>query len=364
MRSRRGIAVRLIALVGAAIAARSGTAAALDPALPAYSAETEVSGNLVCTGGATMRDLAQRWADGFRGRHPNARIRIESDTTLSAEGFTALLDERVDCVTYVREPFPAELAAFQAKFGHAPLLVNVAGGSYATKGGTHALAIYVNSANPLSRLTLPQLDAVLSKTLRRGSAHQIATWGELGLGGAWAARPVHVYGMLTKRETGNPPGIVNYLQQRVLLGGEFRDDVREQRDQPGESALEGIVNRIAADRDGIGCSGFAFVMPGVKAVALAEARGGPYYRGSPREVALRLYPLSRRIYLMVNRPPDKPLAPLLREFLRWTLSREGQQIVAEDSMHFVPLNAAQARAARASIDTQISAAQFREREDL
>lgn len=319
-------------------------------ALPTYSARQAVAGELVCSGGDTMRPLVEAWARGFRKHQPEANVRVDPDANLSADGFAALLDGRAACVTFVREPFASELAAFHATFHHAPLLINVAGGSYATKGGTHALAIYVNAANPLSRLTLTQLAAVMSKAGAHPGAHGIRTWGQLGLAGEWATRPIHVYGMLTRRESGNPPGIVNFMQHRVLHDSEFRDDVREQRDRPGESALQAIVQRVAGDPDGIGYSGFAFATPGVKRVALAETDAGPYYSGSPDEVARRDYPLSRQIYLMLDHDPHEALSPLQREFLSWVLSAEGQRIVASDPMHFIPLNATQLRAARTVLD--------------
>ena len=297
-----------------------------------------------------MQNLAEEWARLFRLRHPRATVSIGHDITLSAEGFAGLLEGRVNCVTFVREPFTAELSAFKAKFGYPPLVVNVAGGSYAIKGGTHAIAIYVNASNPLSRLTLTELDAIFSKSRHRGGITAISTWGQLGLGGEWATRPIHVYTMLRRRDTANPPGIINYLEQRVLLGGEFRDDVREQRDATGEPALAAIVNRVAADPEGIGFSGFGFAVPGVKSLALAEAEGRAYFIGNQLQVASREYPLSRQIYLMVNRAPGRPLAPTMREFLLMALSREGQHAVAVDHTRFIPLSAAQIAAARWQID--------------
>ena len=337
----------LISLVAGAQAPSPNS---VDPALPPYSARLAVEGDIHCTGGSTMQDLAEDWALLFRQRHPRATVRIGHDTSLSAEGFTALMEGRANCVTFVREPFAAEVAAFKSRFGYAPLVVNVAGGSYATKGGTHAIAIYVNAANPLSRITLKQLDAIFSKTRRRGSEVEITRWGQLGLGGEWANRPIHVYTMLRHRDTANPPGIMNYLEQRMLAGGEFRDDVREQRDTPGEQSIAAIVNRIGTDPNGIGFSGFGYAVAGAKRLALAESDGGPFYSGRPHEVASRDYPLSRQIYLMVNREPGKALTPVLREFLLLALSREGQQAVANDHTQFIPLTAAQAAAARSPLD--------------
>ena len=337
-------------LISLATGAQVPSPRSVDPALPHYSPQLAVDGEFHCSGGSTMQDLAEDWARRFRQHHPRAKVRIGHDTSLSAEGFTALMEGRVNCVTFVREPFAAELSAFRSKFGYAPQVVNVAGGSYATKGGTHAIAIYVNAANPLRRVTLKQLDAIFSKSRRRGGDVEITRWGQLGLGGEWTNRPIHVYTMLRRRDTANPPGIMNYLEQRMLGGGEFRDDVRQQRDTPGEQSLAAIVNRISADPNGIGFSGFGYAVAGAKSLALAEGDGGPFYAGRPHEVASRDYPLSRQIYLMVNREPGKPITPVLREFLLLALSREGQQAVANDAVQFIPLSAAQAAAARSKLD--------------
>lgn len=343
--------VFLLACAGALGALRTGAAAA---ALPAYAPKTKVSGRLRCSGAETMRDLVAAWARGFAALQPRVVV-DNAATTLSAEGFDALLDGRADVVTFVREPFAAEIAAFVRKFGYAPTLINVAGGSYATKGGTHALAIYVNAANPLARIDLDALDAIYSKERRRGGK-PIATWGQLGLGGEWESRPVHAYGMLHRRASGNPPGIVNFLQQRVLRGGEFRDDVREQIDRSGETALDAIVRSVAEDPFGIGYSGFAYAAPGTKTLALAETQRGPWCAGTPDEVARRVYPLSRQIYLGIHHAPGQRLAPALAEFLSFVLSREGQQAVAADRMRFIPLSDEQAALARRAITADSEAA--------
>jgi len=323
------------------VRARAGT---LAPKLPRYATTARLTGTLRFSGADTMHDLVAAWARGFAVFQPHVAI-DNAPTKLSADGFASLLDGQADVVTFVREPFVAEIDAFTRKFGYAPTLVNVAGGSYATKSGTHALAIFVNAANPITRISLDELDAIYSKDRRRGG-RTIATWGQLRVGDAWAPRPIHAYGMLHRRETGNPPGIVNFFQQRVLRGGEFRDDIREQVDRAGEPALDAIVHRIAGDPCGIGYSGFAYAAPGTKTLALAETPRGPYFAGTPGEVARRDYPLSRQIYLGFHRAPDKALPPALREFLRFVLSQQGQQIVADDRMRFLPLTPEQAEASR------------------
>ena len=312
--------------------------------LVAYVPAVSVSGSITCSGADTMHDLADEWARAFRRFQPQAAVVVRRDAKFAAEGLQAVMEGRADCALFVREPFPAELTAFHARFGHAPLLVNVAGGSHATKSGTHAIAIFVNAANPLDRLTLAQLDGIFSKTRRSGSP-EITRWGQLGLGGEWADKPIHVYGMLRRRDTANPPGIVNFLEQRLLAGGEFRDDLSEQAGDAREPALDAIVRRVSEDPAGIGYSGFAYARPGAKSLAIAAALAGPYLRGTASEVARRDYPLSREIYIAVNREPGKEIPPVLREFLRFTLSREGQQAVARDRMRFIPLDEVQAAAA-------------------
>src|SRR5438105_5908216 len=244
--------------------------------LPPYAPPSPVSGTITCAGADTMHDLADEWARDFRRFHPEATVRVRRDGKLAADGLAMVMSGEADCALFVREPFPAEAAKFRAKFGYAPTLVNVAGGSHATKGGTHAIAIYVNAGNPIGALTLEQLDAIFSKT-RRSGAKEITTWGQLGLGGEWAQRPIRTYGMLRRRESANPPGVVNFLEARMLGGGEFRDDIREQPGSAAEPALDAIVRRVAEDPAGIGYSGFAYARPGAKTIAIARTAAGPFY---------------------------------------------------------------------------------------
>ena len=246
----------------------------------------------------------------------------------------------------MREPFPAEIAAFRRKFGYDPLLVNVANGSFDTRGGTHAIAIFVNSSNPLQHLTVEKLGEVFAAAAPGDSAVPVNTWGGVGLTGTWAHRPIHIYGMAPLRPSGNPPGIVNFLEIRVLRGGTFRTDLRVERDRPGESALQAIVRAIANDPDGIGYSGFGYARPGVKTVALAEHPGEPYVQGGPAQVANRSYPLSRQIYFALDKPPGQPLPPLVKAFIELALSSKGQRAVTRTPDHFLPLSAAQTARAR------------------
>ncbi|MFV4649156.1 PstS family phosphate ABC transporter substrate-binding protein, partial [Mycobacterium tuberculosis] len=157
---------------------------------------------------------------------------------------------------------------------------------------------------------MAQLDAVFSAERRRGGI-AVKTWGDLGLEGAWANRPLHRYGMVARRASGNPPGVVNFIQRRVLLDGPFRGDIAEQVDRAGEQALAAIVRRVGEDVDGIGYSGFGYASGSVRAVPLAEHAGASFVAGTPESVADRRYPLGRRIYIMIDRAPGRPLDPAL-----------------------------------------------------
>jgi phosphate transport system substrate-binding protein len=319
-----------------------------EPAPGVAPAQRSGAPSIACAGGDTMQALADSWAQGFHRSHPSIRLTIDRAAKLSADGFAALLDGRLNCVLMVREPFPAETHAFTARFGHGPGLLQVAGGSFDTRGGTHAIAIFVNAANPLRELGLEQLHAILAQQPQPG-ARPLSRWGELGLADGWENRPIHVYGMLPQRSSGNPPGIVNFLQQRVLRGGAFRDDLRVQVDAPGDSALQAIVEQVASDPEGIGYSGFGFALPGTRALAIGATHAGPFITGSPATVADRSYPLSRSIYIAFD--PEAIAAPRspLRSFLDYVLSREGQRAVGKDPEGFLPLTATETRRSRRAL---------------
>lgn len=303
-----------------------------------------------CSGADTMHDLVAAWAREFALLQPGAVFDCNYRTKLSAEGVSAMLAGQTDIVTFVREPFASEIEALTKRTGQAPVFINVAGGSYATKSGTHAIAIFVNAKNPITQLSLKQLDAIYSRERRRGAATAIVTWGQLGLKGEWAARSIHPYGMLHKRASGNPPGIVNFIKKWVLLDGEFRDNVNEQVDRSGETALDAIVNRVAEDPFAIGYSGFAYAKEGTKTLSMAARDNGPYVAGTVQNVTSRAYPLSRQIYLGLVAGPDSRLPALLKAFVRYVLSAQGQQVVAEDHTHFIPLTEEQARAADSMLE--------------
>lgn len=281
------------------------------------------------------------WTRTFSDLQPETPARIRLRTKFSAEAFDALLRGEVAVAPFARELFPAERARYLEKHGAPPLLVPVATGTRDTKGGTHAIAIFVHERNPLTHVSVAQLREILTAN------GTITTWGQLGLEGIWARRKIALHGMTVRRETGNPPGIVNFLEQRVLAGRAWRRGAAmiAHIDSPGggPQALELIVRAVAADESALGYSGFAYEQPLTKTLALSETEGGPAFTGTAEEISRREYPLTRTIYLCLDRAPSA----LARQFVHHVLRSEGQQIVAADAQKFFPLTAAAAQSARA-----------------
>ncbi len=318
-----------------------GTAvlAVASPPAPSIAA-----GELRCVGASTMQPLVAAWAQAFAAHRPGAVIEVPGGTHYSAAGVEAVVAGRANCITFAREPFATEQAALRKATGQAAVIVPVAGGSHATPHGTFALAVYVNRRNPLRGLSASQLAAVFAQ-----GTPSPARWGQLGLGGAWAQRPIHVYGMTPLRASGNPPGIVNFLDRSLLHGRTWRRDLRIQSDGNGISALAKIVRKVAADPDGIGYSGFGYATPAVRAVPLSTGAGEPFYTGTPASVAAGRYLLGRTIYLGFPARTGGYLSPPACRFLSFIVGADGQRLIARDSMHFNPLTPAQARAARATL---------------
>jgi len=299
------------------------------------------AGEVRCASAESMAGLMETWTRTFSASSAAAPARITVREKFSAAAFAAFLRGEVEVVPFARELFPSERAGYAEKFDGAPLLVPVATGSRDTKGGTHAVAIFVHENNPLARFSLAQLRELLARDGR------IVTWGHLGLTGEWALKKIALHGMTVRRETGNPPGVVNFLEHRVLAGRVWGDDITAHTDVTGGAqALELIVRAVAADPAALGYSGFGYAQPGTKTLALAETDAGPFFEGTAAEVARRDYPLARTIYLCVDRAPDA----LTRNFLRHVLTAEAQHAIAADAQKFFPLPAAALAAARAQLN--------------
>jgi phosphate transport system substrate-binding protein len=297
------------------------------PDLPAYKKNADFSGTIKSVGADTMEDLMKLWIDDFRKMYPG--INFDMQAKASGTAAPALTDGSADIGPVAREMLPNEVAPFQQKYGYEPFAIRVAGGSYRTPGKTHAIAILVNGKNPIDKLTLAQLDAIYSKTRKRGYK-QVNTWGDVGATGDFADKPIHQWGLI------QPNGIAHFLDERVLENGEYKNGITERTTVGNLPALDAIAQGVAADPYAIGYSGFTSVIEGTKSVALAQDSKTPYNKGTFQEVVEQRYPLSRVIYIYVNRAPGKPLDPKVTEFLKFVLSEQGQQDVEKEGV-FLPL---------------------------
>jgi len=341
----------LIAIASLLLAAGRllGSDLTVDARLPSYETGASVNGEIVCAGNHATDDVIMAWAKKFARYQPQVTVRLRNDTRLTTDAFdVAIAAGGIDLIPSARELVPSETERLTKQLGGPPLVVAVATGSYATKSGTHALAFYVNSANPLERISITQIREIYAPGGR------ITKWGQLGLGGEWADQPIHVFSVPISDPNGNPLGIINYLQKRVFGGktGLRRSIYQVDSNGPAleQHMLNRIVREVARDRYAIGFSGFAFGAPGAKTLAVAETDNGPWYKGTHDEVASRRYPFTRTIYLGVNQPVGKPLRPAVREFLRFILSREGQEAFTEGVEKYLPLTADVAAVERAKLD--------------
>ncbi|HEY3634229.1 MAG TPA: substrate-binding domain-containing protein [Caldimonas sp.] len=309
----------------------------LDAQLPAYQPrrDIKIAGTFKGAASDVLTVLAQKWMEKFKTYYPDASLSIAPPYAGSL-GAVELADDKLDFVFVSRELRPDDIKQFKAKFGYDPLSVPISGGSYRHFGALDTVAFFVHKDNPIEQITFQQLDAMYSTTHARGGK-AITTWGDLGLTGEWADKPIKLYGIKAWN------GFEEFVRQRVLSTGSKRGEWRE--DIHFEKVVFPMAKDIAADRYGIGYSGMAYTDAPVKLVALVEKEGDAPQAPTYENVALATYPLSRLVFFNTNKAPGKPLNPVLEEFLRFVLSREGQQVVL-DQARYLPLRASQAASAR------------------
>ncbi len=322
--------------------AACGLASAAD--LPEYQARTIVSGVIRSWGSEHMAGLMKRWEAGFKRHHPDVYFTNTFKGTASAQ--FALHVNVADLALSGREVFPYEYYGIYRRSQLYPVEIEVATGSANVRGKSTAIGVFVHPDNPIRQLTLAQLDGIFGaersggwqkiewvEAAARAAAGNIRTWGQLGLTGEWADKPIRPYG-----PPGLYPGGVSYFQTRVMGGADtWNEALREFDDR------KLMLEALARDRYGIAYAGNSYRTPRVKALALAEKAGGPFVALTRESVANRTYPLARSAYIYFA--PDTltgdraKVDPKIREFLRYVLSREGQQDVTQEGDH-LPLTAA------------------------
>ncbi|MDK2745348.1 MAG: phosphate ABC transporter substrate-binding protein [Nitrospira sp. BO4] len=309
-----------IALLWAFIATVSSALAddaiiTLESALKGYVKVSGVSGNVNSIGSDTLNNLMTLWAEGFRKQYPNVKIQIEGKGSSTAP--PALIEGTSQFGPMSRTMKNTEIDAFEKKFRYKPTAFPVA---------IDALAVYVNKDNPVKGLTLAQVDAIFSKSRRRGYNDNIQTWKQLGLEEDLGNSPISIYGR------NSASGTYGFFKEHALKNGDLKDEVKE---QPGSAS---VVQSLNEDQAGIGYSGIGYLTSGVRAVPLAEKDGMPFIEANQQNTDAGSYPLWRHLYIYVNKVPNKPLDPIVKEFIKFVYSKEGQQVVIKDG--FFPLKAA------------------------
>ena len=308
----------------------------LDSALPEFVPRKEkLSGSFKGGSSDVLTRLVVIWFERFRKYHPGVTLSIAPPYAGSL-GAIELVKENLDFVFVSRELRPDDLKDFKAKFGYGPLSVPVSGGSFRHFGALDAMAFFVHKDNPLEKISYDQIDAIYSSTQHRGGK-AISTWGQLGLAGEWADKPINAWGIRPWN------GFEEFIRQRVLSVGDKRGEWRVGVNF--EKVVFPMATRVAEDKFAIGYSGLAYLDAAVKVIPVSERAGGPFLAPSYENVAAATYPLSRLTFFNANKAPGKPLPPVLDEFLRFVLSREGQQAVL-DHASYIPLRAGQAQASR------------------
>ncbi|MGQ0554172.1 MAG: PstS family phosphate ABC transporter substrate-binding protein [Planctomycetota bacterium] len=285
----------------------------VDRAIPEYKPVQGVSGNLKSIGSDSMNNEMTLWGEGFKGLYPNVKIEIEGKGSSTAP--PALISGTSHFGPMSREMKSDEIDKFEKQFGHKPVGLPTS---------IDMLAVYVHKDNPIAGLTLQQVDAIFSKTRKGGLSSDIRTWGDLGLTGEWANKPISLYGR------NSASGTYGYFKENALFKGDYKDEVKE---QPGSSS---VVQGVASDKYGIGYSGIGYKTADVRPVPLAAQAGEAFVEATPDNGYSGDYPLARYLLLYLNHKPGTQLDPLRREFVRYVFSKQGQSEVVKDGYLPVP----------------------------
>lgn len=300
-------------------------------------------------GPPAMAGIASRWAEAYRRSHPD--ILFEQVMKGSDTAVPGLYSGRADIALMGREDEAVDDNGFSRPLGYPLTRIAITGGSLSTPGKSDAVAVLVAKGNPLAGLTLAELGRMLDCSAGRRPA-PIRKWGELGLKGRWAERPIHIYTYDMGSRTGT-------FVQHVLTGdrrlmcwdrlNEFGDARR--LDGTIEPAAERIGAAARRDPDALAIANAGQAVDGLKLVAVSEGGGRPFMLPTTASIAAGTYPLGRRTYAFIRHKPGSPIDPKVVSFLRFVLSPQGQSLLIEDR-GYLPLDPNSAAASRAALETR------------
>ena len=313
--------------------------------LQQYQPQQHVAGTLRVYGNNYIPALMKRWQDGFQKFQPDVTFTTNLPGTEAA--MAGITSGTADIAFIGREGYRAEINGFKGRFGYEPLGIEISSGSFGTPHKTFSLEVFTHASNPIHGLTMDQAQAIFGCAGPGGT--KIRTWGDLGLTGEIATHPIHVYGY--QFDT----GMAGYFNRVVLHdSGTWNANLKDfdnGRDANGEVINAGvyILQALAKDPDGIAFANLQYTNPDIKQIGLAEHAGVPFVLATPETIWDHTYPLHRFSTLYINRKPGTPVDPKIKEFIRYILSREGMQSVADDGA-YTPINEHVAETQRHKLD--------------
>ncbi len=284
----------------------------VDPAVKGYEKVSGISGNLNGVGSDTLNNMMDMWLAEFRKAYPNVTTSYKGEGSSTAP--PALIEGVAQLGPMSRGMKDSEIDKFEKKYGFKPTEISVA---------LDCLAVFVNKDNPVRGMTLAQLDCIFSST-RKSGYRDITRWGQVNLTGDWKDRPISLYGR------NSASGTYGYFKDHALLKGDFKNSVKE---QPGSAA---VINAVASDIGGIGYSGIGYKTADVRAIPLCKNHEDPLAEPTFDNALDGSYPLGRALKIYVVKKPNEPLPPLVSEFIKFVLSKEGQQVVVSDGFGPLP----------------------------
>jgi phosphate transport system substrate-binding protein len=283
----------------------------LDPELKGYKPASGISGNLTSIGSDTLNNLMTFWVEGFAKHYPNVKVQVEGKGSSTAP--PALIAGTSQLGPMSRKMKAEEIDAFEKKYGYKPRMIAVA---------LDGLAVYVHKDNPIKSLSMQQVDSIFSSTKKRGGK-EVTKWGDLGLTGEWANKPLSLYGR------NSASGTYGFFKELALDKGDYKPSVKE---QPGSAS---VVQGVEGDLGAVGYSGIGYKTSGVRALPISF-RGGAI-PPTQKNAENFTYPIARYLYIYINKDPVKGTDPLVKEFMKYALSKDGQEVTIKDG--YFPLNA-------------------------
>lgn len=281
-------------------------------ALPNYNKVAGITGELTTVGSDTLAGMTTSWVEEFKSLYPSVNGQVQASGSSTAP--PALTERIAQFGPMSRPMLKREIEAFERENGYKPTELRVA---------IDAIGIFVHRDNPIKGLNFYQLDSIFSATLRCGATESVSTWADLGLDYHWSKRGMQMFGR------NSVSGTYGYFKKNALCGGDFKNSVNE---QPGSAS---VVQSVGSAINTIGYSGVGYKVSRVKLLPIAKS-GDNYIEASQENILSGKYPLSRYLYVYVNKHPFKPLSPIEREFVRFMFSSQGQALVEKEG--YVPIS--------------------------